>query len=436
MTRPTREQLLDAAVRGLCKRINEARAPAPSDPPQLYRAKPEKVRPKTIKGPRRCSAGEDRQRTPDPVQPDEAVHKAEEWLKKEPLSCGATDFADVGDVRDLAEELCKLWGHPESTPLSHAWLDEARSNVETPMDNQGTSLAIIVGVAAAAAVLAVVFWVRRGRNASVSGHKLAPSTDFRALLRLAEGEGDAASIADELRSNALEPWSWRLKDGLVHVSPARKRALLHALAEHRLCEVSAFAPKAGEICDSNRMAPTVSVTTEDIWVVASDTPDERCGYYVANNLEVHAEVDVCTADWWVLTRPGCTVGNTISRRVDSLIAGGRARATSWRAPWGITYPEDLRELPEATLDAWRLRLIAELNPHYRDRPERQLVLVGKPGEAFDSSMETEDGYYPVGDSVISEVVKREGVPQYGLACPGGSPLLLAVVRVIPGRSGV
>ena len=43
--------------------------------------------------------------------------------------------------------------------------------------------------------------------------------------------------------------------------------------------------------------------------------------------------------------------------------------------------------------------------------------------------------HPVGDAVVSEVVLRDGVPQCGLACRGGSPLLVAVVRTKPARSG-
>jgi len=47
-------------------------------------------------------------------------------------------------------------------------------------------------------------------------------------------------------------------------------------------------------------------------------------------------------------------------------------------------------------------------PHYRDRPERQLVFVGGPGEPFEPLMETEDGRSPAGDAVVSEVVLRDG----------------------------
>ena len=137
-------------------------------------------------------------------------------------------------------------------------------------------------------------------------------------------------------------------------------------------------------------------------------------------------------DYRVLTDPACPVGRAIGERSDELVSGSKTVSSVWRATWGLMYPEDLREIfDETVLDGFRRRLIAELNPHYRDRPERQLQLIGSPGEPFDSSMETEDGRSPVGDAVVTEVVLRDGVPQYGLACPGGSSLLLAVVRTRP-----
>jgi hypothetical protein len=352
------------------------------------------------------------------------------------LKSGAVAPGDADALADLAEEIClRWWKHPKSAPLARAWLAESKLDVETLKDMDSQTLALIVGVAAAAAVLALVIVVRRGRSIFIARLELAPSRDFSALARVSEGKGEAAEIATRIRSEVAEPWSWLLPDGLRGLSPAAKRSLLSALAERDLCEVSAFAPKAGEDFDASRMSPAVALNTDDLWVIASDTPDGLRGYRIADHVEVLAEVEVCTADWWVLSRAGCAVGEAIIERADNLIAGGLAKAASWRAPWGFTFPEDLRGLPETVLDGWRQRLISELNPRYRDRPERQLVLVGSPGEPFESSMETEDGRSPVGDAVVSEVVLRDGVPQYGLACPGGSPLLVAVVRTKPTRSG-
>ena len=133
-----------------------------------------------------------------------------------------------------------------------------------------------------------------------------------------------------------------------------------------------------------------------------------------------------TLDYQVLT--DCPVGRAC---LSNELVHPRL-ADKWRAQFGLTNGEDLREIfDEPCLEAWRQRMIAEINPHYRDLPERQLQLIGSPGEPFDSSMETEDGRSPVGDAVVTEVVLRDGVPQYDLACPGGSSLLLAVVRTRP-----
>ncbi len=430
MTKPSCDQLLDEAVRWLASRIDSARERAreaahPPPPPQREKGLIRKVA-GTLLG---ASPQEERARPP----------RIDQWAARDEgkrrLKSGAASPGDADTVAELAAEICLRWKHPKSAPLARAWLAESKLDVETLMDMDGRTLALIVGVAAAAAVLALVIVVRRGRSVSIARHELAPSPDFRALVIVAEGEGEAAAIATRIQSEVAEPWSWRLTDGLRGLSPAAKRSLLSALAERDLCEVSAFAPKAGEDFDASRMSPAVPLNADDLWVVASNTPDDRRGYRIADRVEVLAEVEVCTADWWVLSRAGCTVGEAIIERADNLIAGGRAKAASWRAPWGFTFPEDLRGIPETVLDGWRQRLIAELNPRYRDRPERQLVLVGSPGEPFESSMETEDGRSPVGDAVVSEVVLRDGVPQYGLACPGGSPLLLAVVRTRPAGSG-
>ena len=135
-----------------------------------------------------------------------------------------------------------------------------------------------------------------------------------------------------------------------------------------------------------------------------------------------------TLDYQVLT--DCPVGRAC---LSNELVHPRL-ADKWRAEFGLTNGEDLREIfDEPCLEAWRQRMIAEINPHYRDQPKRQLRIVGSPGEPFsDLTMMTEDGYSPMEeDSVVIEVVLRDGVPQYGLACPGGSSLLLAVVRTRP-----
>lgn len=437
---PSRERLFEDAIQSIARQIDDARArhAVESAEGARQRSLRERAQDRIKEGARRLPLVGDI--VPEKARPvaarlpalDLYLARAEGQRR---LQMGAT-LPEEDELAAIAVAICDEWRKPRAGKLATAWFNGRDVDVERLMNTDERTIAILVGIAAAAAVLAVVFFVRRGRTARVSPrHELAPSSDFQALISVAAGEGDAAAIAARLLSEIAEPWSWRLTDGLRGLSPADQRSLLSALAAQDLCAVSPFAPKAGDDFDSSRMSPSASLNTDDLWIVASNTPEDRRGYHVADRVEVLAAVEVCTADWWVLSRAGCTVGEAIIERADNLIAGGRAKAASWRAPWGFTFPEDLRGLPETVLDGWRQRLISELNPRYRDRPERQLVLVGSPGEPFESSMETEDGRSPVGDTVVSEVVLRDGVPQYGLACPGGSPLLLAVVRTRPARSG-
>ena len=358
------------------------------------------------------------------------------------LKSSIEPLADTDAVEDLAEEICARWESPQSAPLARALLTKSTLDMKPLMNMDSQHMAIIVGVAAAAAVSALVIVVRRGRNLFLHSDptkKIEPSANFSELMRIAQGDGEVAMIAACITSKVTEPWSWRLKDGLRGLSSEEKRSLLSTLAEHGLSGVSVFAPKAGDKFNESRMSTMLTINTDDIWVVANNTPDHRRGYCLDGRVEVHAEVEVCTADWWVLSSAGCAVGQMIIERAEELIAGGHAKRMSWRAPWGFTFPEDLRgrtELTEIVLDKWRQRMIDELNPYYPDRGERQLTLVGSPGEPFDSSMETQDGRNPIGDTVVSEVVLRDGVQQYGLGCPGGSPLLLAVVCTQPARSNI
>jgi len=121
------------------------------------------------------------------------------------------------------------------------------------------------------------------------------------------------------------------------------------------------------------VSPAVPRNTDNPWVVASNTPDDRRGDHIAARIEVLAEVEVCTADWWVLSRAGCTVGEATIGRADNLIAGGRAKAASRRAPWGFTSPGDFCGIPETGLDGWRQRLIAELHP---------TIAIGRSGSSY------------------------------------------------------
>jgi hypothetical protein len=182
------------------------------------------------------------------------------------------------------------------------------------------------------------------------------------------------------------------------------------------------------------MTTTARTTDEDCWVVAAEPSADHSGFSVDGRVVMPAQVEVCTVDWWVLSNPECPVGRAVAEGSEDLIAGGSQGAPGWRASWGLSHPEDLRGricFDEQTLDVWRKRMATDLNKHYLKRPDRCLAITGAVGDVFETStMESPDSQ-PVGDAVVVEVVKRDGVRQHGLACPGGSPLLLAVVNTRP-----
>jgi hypothetical protein len=282
----------------------------------------------------------------------------------------------------------------------------------------------IIGIASAAAVLTLIALVLRGQK--TGRPNTAPSKDFEALLMVSKEPGPVGTLACRIRERVDDPWSWSICNERIEDD---RRAILNAFAEKGLCSVSRIQPKAGEPFDPYSMTPNIPVTPDDCWVVSSEVPAESAGFRVGNRVDLLAKVNVCTIDWWVLANPNSLVGQTISERANDLVVGGASGAARWRAPWGLTHPEDLRELfEEKDLNAWRIRVIDELNPHYQGNLERCLLITGAAGDVFESSTMETEGPAPVGDATVTEVVERQGLAQQGLACPGGSPILLAVVR--------
>ena len=186
-------------------------------------------------------------------------------------------------------------------------------------------------------------------------------------------------------------------------------------------------PKAGDVFNPATMTTNTTMSTSDVWVVRSV---KKSGYAENGRVTQRAQVEVCTADYWVLTKEkDCRVYNLITKLGEERILGVAPNAAhEWKATWGMMYPMELRELPESVLDAWRRRLVQELNPYYNGRANRQLILTGMPDEPLTSLADTEDGKRPIGDAWVTEPATRNGVLQYGLACPGGCALLLAVVK--------
>lgn len=334
------------------------------------------------------------------------------------------------DLAYIAGAICAQWEEPRAGALAEAWLKGREVHTEELMNSDARTLAILIGTAAAAAVLAIVFLVRRGRTARIPRLRdLAPSPDFQALCDVASGQSNAAGVAARVRDSVAEPWVWTGRDGISKLAADDRRALLDAFAAAGACGVSRIWPAKGDRFDSQRMMTDTRTTKDDRWVVSADVSAARVGFLLGDRVEVHAHVDVCTIDWWLLSRPTCPVGRAIAERADDLVAGGQAGSKAWRAPWGLAHPEDLRKLfDESTLDLWRKRMVAELNPHYLGHPERCLAITGASGDVLESSIMEAEGSLPVGDAIVADVVERDGKGQHGLACPGGSPLLIAIVR--------
>lgn len=346
------------------------------------------------------------------------------------------------DVDSTASNICLSWNEPHAVPFAKAWLSDHDIVEEEVMRFDMMTVAISIGVAATAAVLAIAWVVRRGRKVKVNlrpqKKEIGPSDDFKSLLRVAKGKGLGAEVAAKLVREAEDPWSWSLEKGIEKLTRDDKHEFLNASLALGVKSVEPICPQVGETFNARTMTPAIKLTDDDCWVVANELTGAHVGFSIDKQVVVKAQVEVCTADWWVLSRPDCPVGRSVVQAADELIAGGREEALWWRAPWGLKHPEDLRErlgFNEISLEVWRSRMIAELNKFYVGRDERNLNETGFAGEAFQVSTMEDPSYQPVGDTVVVEVIHRDGVPQYGLACPGGSPLLLAIVKTKPAYQG-
>ena len=348
-----------------------------------------------------------------------------EKLQAEALRTVAS-IARIESPRDLAARLCELLGASSAASLTAAWfenrdLGEGDANVD--MGN----LEWVIGIAAAVVVATVVLLVRRGREVQAHRQRLSPTEDFKLLLEVAKEEGAAGDVARSIQSKATEPWRWNLVDGVAGMEERVRRDLLRRLAVWEGSKVESVDPDVGVRFDPRTMSTADDVNQDDLWVV---TETLQQGFIVGGRTVDTARVAVATLDSRVLLDGACPVGRLLNERADELVPGGRAGVATWRATWGLTHPEDLRELlDEAVLDGWRKRMIDEINDAYPGSKTRQLVLTGKKGAIFEPSTMDVEGAPPVGDAIIEDLVARDGVPQHGLACPGGSPLLLAVVRI-------
>jgi len=341
---------------------------------------------------------------------------------------------DHKSPKEIAGCLCRgALNEPEAIPLAEAWFS-GKPIEEGDGGMDWSKIAWFVGAAAAAVVVAIKLWVRRGGKVEGAhlDRPLEPSADFRLLLDLSLEQGEAGPAARKIRDQVNEPWNWRLKEELKSLGcEENRRLLLSRFAAIDSSDVQRMEPEADLAFDPATMEgdPAASAGTDDVWVVAETTAP---GFKIGAEVVEKASVRVATWDSRVLLDDRCPVGRVLLEQVEELIPGGGHGCDGWRATWGLSHPEDLRtHFGEAELDTWRNRMVRELNAAYAELRERRLLLTGQEGALFEpSTMEAGDDA-PVGDAIVERVVNRDGVPQHGLACPGGSPLLLAVVKVKP-----
>lgn len=328
--------------------------------------------------------------------------------------------------KELARKLCELLGVPSAATFTNAWIDGDRPNEGGDHVEEG-ELEWVIGVAAAVIVVVIVTLVRRGTEFKAHHRRWAPSSDFKLIIDLSKESGQAGDVARRIQSCVQEPWSWSLVEGAKHLDADERRTLLARLSRDSV--VNSIAPAIGERFDYRTMNTADEPSDDNVWVVIEVTEQ---GFIFHGQTLYKAQVVVATLDSRVLLDKECPVGSFLGDHADELIPGGSAGAATWRATWGLSHPEDLRKrFNEQELDTWRQRMMRELNKAYEHKGQRQLALTGQPGAIFELSTMDLEGAPPVGDAIVSEVVARDGVTQYGLACPGGSALLLAIVRVNP-----
>ena len=332
------------------------------------------------------------------------------------------------EPRDQANKICTHLGQMKARPLvAHWFTDNSLSNEDIRMGE--TEIALHVGAAAAVITLVVLWLLRQGRTASLpGGDALSCSPDFSAILKLSEGRDEVASLAKRIRDRTSEPWSYSFVIEDEDLGRDERHLLLSRLSEDGRSNVLAIEPDPMMAFDAGRMSATREADGDSVWVVSKLL---TTGFEIRETI-IPAEVEIATRDYMVLIGENCPVGRMIRSRADDLMPGGNKGSGTWRATWGLLHPEDLREqFDEATLKAWRSRMIDGINSTYPGRVDRQLSLVGEPGAPFEESVMQADGKRPIGDSIVQSVALRDNIPQQGLACPGGNPLLLAVVNASP-----
>ena len=348
------------------------------------------------------------------------------------------DGSPSEDWRSTTESICRRWGKPDVGNLAVNWgAENCGSRI-----SKGYPREHLVEAATVAVLTGAERLVRSGNRVYIPrlGVELNATADYSAVRMLAMGNCKEAELARRALASQeqdpehwTEPWNWDLEQEARrwgHWSEEDRYGLLARLAEYDACGLGVFTSAPGSRWNRKLTRPCKAPAEGDdgVWIVVETC---RQGIRTASNAVMCKEkARISTVDATVLFDGTCPVGRWLRSRGRDLVPGGEQGYWTWRARYGFHFPGDLRDdFDEKTLANWRRRMVREINPQYDGSPACQLEVTGHEGDFFRASTMDVCGDVPAGDARVSGVVERDGVLQQGLACPGGNPLLLAVVGV-------
>lgn len=346
-------------------------------------------------------------------------------------------------LHHLAALAARLWPRmkavaPQLVGLA-AWWAVAHASAAEPADGTPSPVLVeplvwkaAVALAAAMAVLGLVWWVKRGPGPIRTDFR--PSTDYKAVEGLRHERSDLDGAAELLLADPTEPWMWSLAGALRSRSSAIEadslRNLLAALAEKCPDIVVPLEVSEGQLFDPARMQDLSEVIPPErsAWEVAEV---RALGFRVGSEIAVRSDVICCTTDWRTLRGTfDSEVGRFVANHCEEFISDDEADRRAWRASDGLIESSVLREtFGEPDVQNW-LRHVheafkRELGPDDPGLP----ILTGSAGVPFEAAkMRCESGAVH-GQPAVSAVVKRDGVLQRGLATSEGIALVEAVVEV-------
>ena len=342
---------------------------------------------------------------------------------------------DVEDWRAATRSICDRWGRPDLGRLAvHLGEQTCDHRPYKGFRQRECVESVVVAILTAAERL-----VRRGKRVRIPrlGVELAATVDYWSVRKLANGSCTEAPVAVRALASPdpehwPEPWNWDLVREADHwhatLTDGERHQLLARLAQDDTCGLGLFRSEQGSRWDSERTQPYAEPAAGDdgLWIVLEVG---RQGIRTADAVICKERARIGTVDAMILFDGTCPVGRWLRRRRRDLIPGGQQGCRTWRARYGFYFPGDLRdEFDETTLAEWRKRMIREVNAEYVGCTTCQLDETGSEGDRFEQSTMEVRGSDPEGDAFVTGLVERDGIAQHGLACKGGNPLLLAVVR--------